>query len=136
MYIQYGVRLIAVVYVVLGLVGFIPIERLNPVMHEDMVARYLLHLVAINAWHNVIHLVIGVSGLWAALTPTRMRVWGMIAGVVLMALFAAGMLQAAIEGFPHTQLFLGLVPLNPPGHALHIISGGLALYLGLVRMPH
>lgn len=133
--VQYGVRLLGVVYVALGLLGFLPFDFLNPIHHEGVGVHYLLNLVAINALHNLIHLAIGITGLWAANALERAQLWGRIAGVVLLVLFAAGMAQAIIEGYPVDQLFLGLVPLNSPGHMLHLVSGGLAVYLGLVKPP-
>lgn len=133
-FIQYGVRFIGAVYVVLGVLGSLPIETLNPVHHNGTDVRYLLHLVSINAPHNVFHLAIGASGLWAARTVAGARRWGVIAGTMLLALFFAGMVQAAIEEFPRDQLLLRLIPLNSPGHVLHAISGGVALYLGVARL--
>jgi hypothetical protein len=130
---HYGVRLISVVYVVLGLLGFLPIDALNPAHHDGIVVRYLLHLVATNAGHNAFHLAIGVSGLWAARTTAGARRWAIIAGVVLLALFFAGMIQSAFEGFPLVQFLLGLIPLNSPGHVLHAVTGGIAIYLGVTR---
>ncbi|MDQ3863608.1 MAG: DUF4383 domain-containing protein [Actinomycetota bacterium] len=130
---QYGVRLISVVYVALGLLGFLPFEALNPTHHNEIDARYLLHLVAINAPHNIFHLAIGVSGLWAARTTVGAHRWAIVVGVVLLALFFGGMLQAALQGFPSEQLLLGLIPLNSPGHVLHAVTGGIALYLGMTR---
>ena len=130
---QYGVRLIATVYVALVLLGFLPIDALNPTHHNGIDVRYLLHLVAINAAHNIFHLAIGVSGLWAARTTVGARRWAIIVGVMLLALFLAGMIQSALVGFPPEQLFLGLVPLNSPGHVLHAVTGGIALYLGVTR---
>ena len=50
---------------------------------------------------------------------------------MLLILFVGGMVQAFIEGLPNDQMFLGLVPLNSPGHILHLVSGGIVLYLGL-----
>lgn len=52
----------------------------------------------------------------------------------MLSLFFAGMLQAALQGFPRDQSLLGLIPLNSPGHVLHAISGGAALYLGVARL--
>lgn len=132
-FIQHGVWVVSVTYVVLGLLGFLPFEAINPMHHEGVGARYLLNLVAINWIHNLIHLGIGVSGLYAAGTLARSRTWGWVTGVVLLLVFAAGMLQAAQEGFPADRLLLGLVPLNSPGHMLHLATGGLALYLGFAR---
>jgi Domain of unknown function (DUF4383) len=132
--VQYGVRFIASVYVVIGALGFIPIDVLNPAHDHGTGVRYLLHLVAINAPHNLFHLVIGTTGLWASRTLAGARLWGVLAGTVLLVLFFAGMVQAALEGFPPDQSLLGLIPLNSPGHVLHAISGGVALYLGLGRL--
>jgi hypothetical protein len=38
-----------------------------------------------------------------------------------------------LEGFPGDQLLLGLVPLNSPGHTLHLTTSAVALYLGFAR---
>jgi Domain of unknown function (DUF4383) len=130
---QYGVRLIAAVYVALGLLGFLPIEVLNPIYHDGLDVRYLLRLVAVNAPHNLFHLAIGVSGFWAARTTVGARRWATIVGVVLLALFITGMIQSALQEFPPEQLLLGLIPLNSPGHVLHAVTGGIALYLGVTR---
>lgn len=132
---QYGVRLVSVVYIGLGALGLLPFDFLNPHHPEGVGARYLLNLVAVNTLHNLIHLAIGVSGLWAAQSLHRARLWGKVAGVVLLLLFSAGLAQAALEGFPKDQILLRFLPLNSPGHILHLISGGLVLYLGITPPP-
>ena len=134
MVVQYGVRFIASVYVVIGVLGFIPVDLLNPPHDHGTGVRYLLHLVAVNAPHDLFHLVIGATGLRASRTTAGARLWGVLAGTVLLSLFFAGMLQAALQGFPRDQSLLGLIPLNSPGHVLHAISGGAALYLGVARL--
>jgi hypothetical protein len=53
--------------------------------------------------------------------------------VVLLVVFAIGMVQATLEGLPGDQLLLGLVPLHSPGHTLHLSTGGVALYLGFAK---
>ena len=134
-FVQYGVRLVGLVYLGLGVLGFMPFDFLNPHHPEGVGARYLLNLVAVNTLHNVIHLAIGVSGLWAAQQLHRVRLWGTLTGVVLLLLFSAGLAQAALEGFPKDQFLLRLLPLNSPGQILHLISGGLVLYLGSSTRP-
>ena len=134
-FVQYGVRLVAMVYLGLGALGLLPFDFLNPHHPEGIGARYLLNLVAVNTLHNLIHLAIGVSGLWAAQSLQRARLWGRFTGAVLLLLFSAGLGQAALEGFPKDQILLRLLPLNSPGHILHLISGGLVLYLGITP-PH
>ena len=135
MFIQYGVRIISVTYIVLGVIGFLPFAAVNPMHHEGVGAHYLFNLVAINWAHNLIHLAVGATGLWASGRLSRARLWGRTVGIVLLLVFVAGMVQAAILGFPLDQILAGLVPLNSPGHMLHLATGGLALYLGFAREP-
>ena len=134
-YVQYGVGLVSVVYLALGALGLLPLDFLSPHHPEGVGARYLLNLVAVNTLHNLIHLAIGLSGLWAAQRLGRARLWGKLTGAVLLLLFSAGLAQAALEAFPKDQILLRLVPLNSPGHILHLISGGLVLYLGITPPP-
>jgi hypothetical protein len=106
----------------------VALDTLNPHHPEGVGARYLLNLVAVKWLHNRVHLAIGASGLWAA-RAGRVRAWATWTGVLLLALFAAGIVQAVSLGLPKDQVLLGLVPLNSPGHMLHLITGGLALFL-------
>lgn len=133
MFIQYGAGIVAITYIVLGIIGFLPIDAINPMHHEGIGAHYLFNLIAINTAHNLIHLAIGFTGLWAMSDRRRTQVWGRITGVTLLLIFVAGMVQAALEGFPRDQWLLGLVPLNSPGHTLHLATGVVALYLGLAK---
>jgi hypothetical protein len=135
MFIQFGVKLIGIVYLAFGIVGFLPFGFINPMHNEGVGARYLLNLVAINYLHNIIHLAIGISALLSIKTLSRAQRWARICGPALLVLFGAGMVQAFIEGLPDDQLFLGIVPLNSPGHILHLVTGGIVLYLGLAS-PH
>ncbi len=135
MFIQFGVRLIALIYLVFGVVGLLPVDAINPFHAEGVGARYLLNLVAVNAVHNAVHLAVGLSALWAGRTLAGARLWGRICGSVLLILFVVGMAQAFVERFPPDQLLLGVLPLNSPGHILHMVTGAIALYLGLVRVP-
>jgi hypothetical protein len=138
MFIQFGVRLIGIVYFVFGAAGFLPFDFLNPMHHDGVGVRYLFGLVAINTLHNLIHLGIGITGILAARNLKHAQTWGKTWGPILLLLFVAGMVQAFLEGLPHDQMLLGIVPLNSPGHILHLVTGGIALYLGLVspkRIP-
>ena len=132
MYIRHAVRIIGATYLALAFLGFLPLDFVNPLHHAGIGAHYLLNLVAINTLHNLIHLTLGITGLWASHTLERAQWWGRIAGLVLLAVFVLGMAQAVAEGLPPDQSLLG-VALNSPGHILHLTTGGLALYLGLAR---
>lgn len=132
-YIPYGIRLISAFYLAMGIIGFLPIEAINPLHVEGVGARYLLHFMAITPAHNLIHLAIGASGLWAAQEPVRGQRWAVVIGVVVLLLFLIGMIQAIALGLPVDQLLLGLVALNSPGHTFHLVTGILLLHLGLIR---
>lgn len=133
MFIQFGSRLLGWTYLAFGIIGFLPFEFLNPVHHEGVGARYLFNLVAINTLHNLIHLAVGGTALWASRSIDRTQTWGKLCGITLLVLFIVGMVQAFLEGLPRDQMFLGILPLNSPGHILHLVSGGVALYLGLIK---
>lgn len=133
MFIQYGVAIVSIVYVVLGIVGFLPIDAINPMHHEGIGVHYLFNIVAINTVHNLIHLAIGCTGLLALRNLRHAQIWGRIVGITLLLIFIAGIVQAVMEGFPRDQWLLGLVPLNSPGHMLHLATGTVALYLGLAK---
>ncbi|HVZ38220.1 MAG TPA: DUF4383 domain-containing protein [Candidatus Kapabacteria bacterium] len=133
MFIRYGVGIVATTYTLLGVIGFLPVEGINSMHHEGIGVHYLFNIIAINVVHNLIHLGIGISGLFAMRTLRGAQMWGKIVGVVLLLVFAAGMVQAVMEGFPRDQWLLGIVPLNSPGHTLHLATGVVALYLGLAK---
>lgn len=131
-FIQFGTKLIGATYTAFGVIGFLPIHFLNPIHHEGVGARYLFNLVAINTAHNLIHLAIGITGLLATRKLSSARLWGRICGPTLLLVFVGGIVQAYLEHLPPDQLFLGLVSLNSPGHILHLVTGSIALYIGLV----
>jgi hypothetical protein len=133
MFVRFGVRLLGITYLVLAVVGFLPLDLINPVHDDGTGVRYLVNLVAINAAHNVIHFALGITAILAARSLSWSRLWGKTCGPVLLVVFVAGMAQAVAEGLPPDQLLLGFVALNSPGHVLHLVTGGIALYLGLGR---
>lgn len=129
--VQYGVTILSIAYLVIGLVGFLPIASINP---SSGGATYLLRHIAVNGLHNVIHIIIGITGLAAARRMESTRVWGRTMGAVLLVLFVAGLAQAALAGFPRDQSLLGLVALNSAGHVFHLATGVVALMFGLTSL--
>jgi hypothetical protein len=129
-YVRYGVSLLGTTYLAIGILGFIPIEALNPVQPGGVGATYLLRHIAVNWLHNIVHILIGVTGLMAVRRAGGARLWGNMTGVVLLLLFLTGLGQAVILDFPIDQSLLGLVPLNSAGHTFHFATGVIALILG------
>ncbi|MGQ0550426.1 MAG: DUF4383 domain-containing protein [Armatimonadota bacterium] len=96
-------------------------------------ATYLLRHIAVNPLHNVIHIILGVSGLLAARRADLMFLWCRTVGPVLLLLFVVGLAHAWLQGFPRDQSLLGLVALNSAGHTFHFATGVIALLLGSVQ---
>lgn len=131
--VQYGVQIIGATYLAFGLLGFVPVDAINPPHPEGVGARYLLHFLAVNPMHNLVHLAIGISGLWAARHLGTAQRWGQAVGAVLLLLFVVGIWHAWTVGFPPDHSLLGLVSINSAGHVFHLATGVVALVLGLSR---
>lgn len=129
--VQYGAQLVGAAYLAFGLIGFIPSDAVNPYHAEGVGARYLLGFLAINPLHNMVHIAVGLSGLWAARNVHTARRWAQTASVVLLALFVAGMVHGWSAGFPPNHSLFGLVAINSAGHVFHVATGLVGLVLGL-----
>jgi hypothetical protein len=133
-YVQFGVTLIGAAYLAIGILGFVPLDAVNPPSPHTDGTHYLLRHFAVNPLHNLIHVVLGLAGLWLARTTRGVPTWGLVIGPILLALALVGVIQAVVEGLPIDQLLLGILPLNSPGHMFHLVTGGFALYLGLAGL--
>ena len=79
-------------------------------------------ILAVNGWHNVVHIVTGALGLLAAGYAARQYALGL--GVVYLAVAIWGF----IIGDGHS--LLGFVPVNTEDNFLHLILGALGLAAG------
>jgi len=106
-----------IVYTIVGIAGFVPgiggTAGIEP--------HPLLGIAEINLAHNVIHLAIGLWGLWAASDIARATGYCQIVGIVLLAIGLLGFFVPS--GF-------GLIPLGGNDPWLHIISGVLLAFGG------
>jgi hypothetical protein len=125
--VQYGVMILGGAYLAIGVLGFLPIDSINPPSGS---VTYLLRHIAVNGLHNVVHIMIGITGLAAARRMASTRAWGRTVGTALVVLFVAGLAQAVLAGFPRDQSLFGLVALNPAGHVFHLSTGVIALIFG------
>lgn len=104
-----------VVLLLVGILGFIP-----GITTDGM----LLGIFHVNALHNIVHLVSGAAGLWAAKSGMKaakmyFQVFGVIYALVTVLGFFYG--DAAI---------LGIVSNNTADTFLHLVIAVVALYLG------
>jgi hypothetical protein len=107
---------LGVVYVLVGVLGFVPGITSNGL---------LLGIFAVNTLHNIAHLVLGAVLVWGGMSPSYVMVNKALA-VVFAVLVVASFVAPIVE-----QL-----PLNPPDTILHLASMILTGYIGfLAKSP-
>jgi hypothetical protein len=107
---------LGVVYIAIGVLGFVPGITSNGL---------LLGIFAVNALHNIAHLALGAALVWGGMSPGYVMVNKVLA-VVFAVLVVASFIAPIIE-----QL-----PLNPPDTVLHLASMILTGYIGfLAKSP-
>ena len=120
-------QIFGAVYLLVGILGFIPplVPGAIPGLLGpfEPLSGFLLGLFAVNWLHSVVHLVIGAAGLASYRSPAAARSYAIGIGVLYLLLFLIGLIL---------PIFFGLVPLGgAPDLLLHLVSGGLALGIGL-----
>jgi hypothetical protein len=115
--------ILGVIYVLVGVVGFLP----DPLVQASSAASAtgaLLGVFPINLLHNVVHLVIGASLLYASMaTATAIMVSRVIGGVYVVV----GLLGlVSPNGF-------GLLPLGGADIFLHLGTGAVLLAVGFMN---
>ncbi|HVM40037.1 MAG TPA: DUF4383 domain-containing protein [Acidimicrobiia bacterium] len=92
---QKGAGLVGAVFLLVGILGFIPGITTNfgdiTFATEDSEAE-LLGLFQVNILHNIVHLAFGVVGIWAAMrTWDVARTYLLVGGLVYLALWLYGL---------------------------------------------
>jgi hypothetical protein len=105
-----------VVLLLVGILGFIP-----GITTSD---QMLLGIFHVNALHNIVHLVSGAAGLWAAKS-------GMKSAKMYFQVFGVIYALVAVLGFVYgDEAILGLVTNNTADTWLHVVIAVVSLYLG------
>ena len=132
---QYFALTIGIIFVLIGVAGFIPELVKPPIADPDAVNLsfvegygYLMGLFPINVLHNIVHLTVGLLGILASLSLGSARLFS---GV--LALFYG--LLTVLGLFPPTQSMLGLVPLFGNDLWLHAGTAAIATYFGFIAKP-
>jgi hypothetical protein len=131
--VQKGAALVGIVFLVVGVAGFIPgittnYSELKLASHHS--GAQLFGLFQVSVLHNAVHLLFGVAGLVLARTPMAARNFLLYGGFVYAALFFYGIL---IE----YQSSANFVPLDDADNVLHLVlaAGMIALSFLLDRGP-
>ncbi len=134
--IQSVAMLVGLVFLLVGILGFIPgitsnYDELKFAGHDS--DAQLLGLFDTSILHNIVHLLLGVAGLALARTYNGARNYLLGGGVIYLALFLYGALWGADEGGANW------IPVNWADNVLHVALGtgmilaGLALAKEVVR---
>ena len=118
---------IGVVFIVVGILGFIPgittnFDQLLFAGHES--EALLLGIFQVSILHNVVHLLFGIAGIALARTATAARnflIWG---GVIYLLLWLYGL-------FIDQDAAANFVPMNTADNWLHLALGLGMIVLGV-----
>jgi Domain of unknown function (DUF4383) len=130
--VQIAALLVGVVFLLVGVLGFIPgvttnFDQLTFAGHESDAA--LLGIFNVSVLHNIVHLLFGIAGLLASRTFTTARTYLIIGGFIYLALFLYGLLidQNSAANF---------VPVNNADNYLHLVLGIGMITLGVLLGRH
>ncbi|MDP9382107.1 MAG: DUF4383 domain-containing protein [Chloroflexota bacterium] len=120
------IRLLAlvlgVVYTLVGIAGFIPplLARIAAGVTGPF-AGNLLGIFAVNWFHSLAHLLIGLAGLAAYRSYSASRTYSLVIGLAYALLFVLGLLSRPVGTLG------GLLPLNSADDILHIATAAVLL---------
>jgi hypothetical protein len=108
-----------IVYLAVGVLGFVPgITVPSSAPGQGL----LLGIFAVNAVHNLAHLVLGAALVWAATTGQSVRMVNKGLAVVFAILVVGSLVAPIVEG----------VAINPPDTGLHLASLLLTACIGFM----
>lgn len=106
------------IFIIVGVAGFF----YAPSMDTGM----LLGIFPVNLLLNLVHIALGIWGVWAARTLGAAKTYGIVAGVIFLVLALVGWFMPA--GF-------GLLPLGGNNVWAHVLLGVVLLWAGLAARP-
>lgn len=119
-------RIYGIVFLVVGVGGFIP-GLTQPHDHPNLAVEAAsgmeLGLFPVNALHNLVHILFGAWGLFAARNFDASRTYARTVAVVYALLTILGLI-------PATNTAFGLVPIYGHNIWLHALLAGVAAYFG------
>lgn len=121
--------LYGVVFVLVGLAGFVPglsPEHAHPGVTVTTASRLVFGLFPVNVLHNLVHILFGLWGLLAARSVVGARFYGRAVAVIYGVLTVAGLI-------PGLDTLFGLVPLFGNDVWLHALLAAVAAYFGFVH---
>jgi hypothetical protein len=111
--------LVGAVLVIAGILGFFYEASFDT--GDSIQADDVLGILAVNGWHNLVHLAIGLLLLAAAGSAARTAALGV--GLLYLVLSIWGFIES-------DNVLIGLVPINDEDNVLHLILGLTGLAAG------
>jgi hypothetical protein len=123
-------RIYGVVFLLVGILGFVPgINQPPPANHGLHVTNpghgMLLGLFHVNVLHNIVHLLFGVWGLVASRDLGASKLYGKGTCIIYLVLTVAGLI-------PGLNTMFGLVPIEGNDVWLHALLALVAGYFGFI----
>ena len=112
-----------VVLVAAGVLGFFYEASFST--GDDAEADKVLGILAVNGWHNLVHIATGALGLAVAGSYANARLYALGFGVIYIALGIIGLLM------DNPDLLLDIIPLNDEDNVLHLLIGVAGIGAGL-----
>jgi hypothetical protein len=112
------------VFIVVGILGFVPVAMIGGTM--GMPASSLLGLFPVNLVHNLVHVGFGIWGVMAAKSADGAMQYCKIGGVIYLLLGVVGLVGSI------TAMLDGVVPLGGNDAFLHLALGAVLAYFGFM----
>lgn len=132
---QYFALIIGIIYVVVGFMGFFQNFVAAPATSPEaaglgVTTEYgdLLGLFPINLLHNIVHVTVGVLGIFASFSLGGARLFSGALAIFYGLLTVMGLI-------PATQSSLGFIPIFGNDVWLHGLTAAIATYFGFIATP-
>lgn len=125
---RYFALIVGIIYVLIGVLGFIPALIVAPTAAAPDLAvesfyGYLMGLFPINVLHNIVHLLVGVLGIAAYRSFSNARLFSRGLAIFYGLLAIMGL-------FPVLNTTFGLIPIFSHDVWLHALTAVAAAYFG------
>lgn len=116
---------LGVVLVIAGIAGFFWSASFALGTSAGVEQDFLLGVLAVNGWHNLVHLVTGLVGLAMARSYAGARIYALTLGVVYLLIALLGFVAESNDAL------LGLLAINVEDNILHVLIGVAGAGAGL-----
>ena len=127
MKIRYFALAFGIVFLLVGIAGFIPAFVTSPETPRDLVVEaghgLLFGLFPVNVVHNLIHIAFGLWGLAAYRTLSSARLYARSVAIIYAVLAVMGLI-------PTLDVVFGLAPIHGHDIWLHVVLAAVAAFFG------